>query len=352
VNRALARAGVAAADALLKTFFGLAPLRKAPSILTPVGFDRVVLQLLLELQRETGATTQAALTGFLDKLDRDWPGLPPAARSKALAEAGSTYLGMTEALGPKVADAVKRKGPTIFGNTRGALRLRDNIDVGVDLNAADQRVLDASAAHQALFVRDQFGTRSARYSQIARDVVSAGLEDGLDRYDIGDRLAKTFIGTDAKRNDSYWQLIASTFTARARAYGVLSGFGEAGIDTFQFESVLDERTSEVCRFMHGRTFSTAKALDRFGEVEASEDPEEVKTLQPWGSVGKDDEGNRGIFVGSGERRKLVADVESSGAGTQSAGKYRARASNAQLEDAGFSSPPLHGHCRSTIIPVF
>jgi hypothetical protein len=352
VNRELARAGVRAADFFLKDFFGLSPISKAPSILTPVGFDRTVLGLLGELQKETGAQTKAALTGFLSKLNQDWPSMTPEARSKAIEGAGKTYLGLTAGIGPDVADVLKKNGPTIVGNTKADTRKRDNLDIGIELSGVDHRVIEASANHQALYVRDQFGARSVRYSQMARDVVTKGLEDGLDRYDIGKDLAKTFVGTDGNRNDAYWQLIASVFTARSRTYGQLAGFQEAGIDTFQFESVLDERTSEVCRFMHGRTFSVSNGLRGYAETSASDDPEAVKDIQPWGSVGKDEKGNKGIFIGSGEGRALAAHIEQPAIGTQGVGKYKPAMTDGEMDAAGFSAPPLHGHCRSTIIPVF
>jgi len=216
VTPELARAGIAAADEFLKSFFGLSPLRKAPSILTPVGFDHVVLQLLGELQKETGPKSQKALTGFLSKLDKDWPKMTPEQRSKAVADAGQTYLGLSADIGPTVGDVLKRKGATIVGNTKSDTRDRDNLHIGIDLSTVDQRVLDAATTHQALFVRNQFGVRSDRYSQIAREIVSKGLEDGLDRYDIGDQLSERFRETDQNRNDSYWQLIASTFTANVQ----------------------------------------------------------------------------------------------------------------------------------------
>lgn len=349
---ALARAGIEAADALLKTFFGLRPIAKAPSILTPVGFDRTVLGLLGELQKETEGTSQKALTGFLAKLNQDWPSMSEEARSTAIAGAAKTYLGLTAPLGPQVAKVLKHEGPTIVGNTKTDTRRRDNLDIGTSLSAVDHKVIAETATNQSLFVRDSFGARSESYSKAAREIVSKGIEDGLDRYDIGKDLSTYFRQTDANRNDAYWQLIASVFTARSRTYGQLSGFAEAGIDTFQFESVLDERTSEVCRFMHGRTFSTPRALQGYVDSAASDDPEAIKDFQPWGSVGKAPDGTKGIYIGSGEGRALAATITSSGLGTQSAGKYKPAMSDGEMDAAGFSAPPLHGHCRSTIIPVF
>lgn len=348
---------IEATDFLLERAFRIrlskGVIRNGKRFLTPAGFDEVVLSLLKILAGAAVHDEQKHLSLFLQTVQKpDWVKLSPGKRSSEIRTAADRWLGIRDDLPGKIGAVVRAEGPTIVGNAKEATKARYGLKIDPHLNAVDARTVEAAAKHQALFVRDEMGRRSERFSEVARSVVAKGLEDGLDRYAIGDRLGAALNATAAARSTSYWRLIASVFSARARTYGQLSGFDEAGIESFSFEAVLDEVTSEVCRFMHGRTFSTAKALDRFNEAEASEDPEAVKDLQPWASTGKTEEGKVALFFSVGGEKRAIAEVLSPGAGQHDlVGKYRAKMSDAGLEEAGLSTPPLHGHCRSTIVPI-
>lgn len=141
-----------------------------------------------------------------------------------------------------------------------------------------------------------------------------------------------------------------SFANRGRTYTQLAAFDEADIERFRFEAVLDEVTSQVCRFMHGRAFSVERAVQRFDEVEQVRDPEAISDLQPWMRVGADPDGNQVLFYERGGRRRMVAQVDEPAIGrADQVGRYSRALNNDELEAAGVTAPPLHGRCRSTIV---
>jgi hypothetical protein len=128
--------------------------------------------------------------------------------------------------------------------------------------------------------------------------------------------------------------------------------GESGIEEFEFEAVLDEVTTNVCRMMHGRRFSVGPGLRRFAEVEQAKDPEDVKDLQPWITQGKTEDGGTVLFYRSRGAAKFVAGVDESAVGERDkSGKFSNVLGRGAMERAGMTTPPLHGHCRSTVLPV-
>lgn len=325
---------------------------KAPNPLTRAGFDKTVIGLMKEMAGVAAPAEKAGLEGALQKLDQDWATQTPEQRSAAIRAANKVYVGLTENVGPKIGKIVLTKGPPIIEGVKVAVKYRDDLKITPHLNAVDARQIEATANQQANFVRDEFGRRSERFSAVARGIVSTGLRDGWDRYEIGARLSEVLNDTSARRADSYWRLVASVFVSRAHSYGTLSSFDEAGIERFEFIAVMDEVTTDVCRFMNGKVFSVGRGLKRFSEVEQAQDPESVTNLQPWVTTGKDENGNKGLFFKQDGARQLAANIVSSAVGAQDAsGSYSNELSADSLQAKGISTPPLHGHCRSTVVPA-
>jgi hypothetical protein len=324
-----------------------------PNPLSAKGFDALVLDVMGELQDKGGTVEQKGIAKFLEKLNVKWDGLTPEQRSKVVAGAAKKYLAVTEDLVGIVPGALFKKGPGIVAATKEAAGKKFKLPIEPSFNVVDEWAVAHVAASAALYVTDANKTRVDAYSGLARGIISKGLKDGLDRKQIADMLEKEVGLASAGRTNAYWQMLASTYVSRARSFSVLSGFDEAGIDAFQFEAVLDEVTTEVCRFMHGQIFRTQSALKTYDNVSKASDPESVKELQPWVSTGKNAQGEQALFYESGGKKRLVAKVDQPGLGiADKRGTYTKAMSPKQLQARGMSTPPLHGHCRSTIVPVF
>ncbi|MBN9159585.1 MAG: hypothetical protein BGO98_02820 [Myxococcales bacterium 68-20] len=133
----------------------------------------------------------------------------------------------------------------------------------------------------------------------------------------------------------------------------MSSYAEAGIRQHRIEAVLDEQTKNICRYLHGKTFSVADALRRFVSIEALEDPEAIKQAMPWGRESTNPEtGRTRLYVDGGGGRTELAEVICSARGTRDdLGDFRSLASDTALNEVEIGFPPYHGLCRSTTLAV-
>lgn len=136
---------------------------------------------------------------------------------------------------------------------------------------------------------------------------------GGSRKELGDRLRQKLDQRFA-RPQAYWELVGAAASVRARSYGAVSGMESAGVKTFRFRAIMDERTSPICREMNNRTWTIETARQHVDDMIATQSPEDVKDVAPW-----------------------VAPSEVQGA------------SDADLASLGVLLPPLHGRCRSFIV---
>jgi len=117
------------------------------------------------------------------------------------------------------------------------------------------------------------------------------------------------------------------------------------------EGVIVHNTDQ-CRFYHGQTFNVGESVARIESLTQLTDPEAVKNENPWIRTGRDEEGNRILYFTRDGERTTIATIERSGVGARDdRGSYSGAASASQLSGFGIPWPPLHGNCRSTILPV-
>jgi SPP1 gp7 family putative phage head morphogenesis protein len=291
-----------------------------------------------------------ALRRALERLDVDWPNLTPEARDQVIRAARQALKSVEKQVLPSIEQVFETEAPKIGSQTRRSAVRQFSLRIDTDLTRADERVARFVSESQGNFIRDEYGRRSEDFSARARDIVANGVKRGLGRDDIVEELSAQMTDAAFARGENYWQVVAMSFANRARTYTQLNAFEDSGILRFRFEAVLDEVTSEICRFMHGRVFSVPRATKHFRDVERARDPERIQELQPWVQVGADDKGNQVLFYERGDRRRVVAQVDEPGVGeSDEVGTYSRELSNEQLEAAGVTVPPLHGRCRSTIV---
>lgn len=348
--------GASAASHVLSIGFGVDVEKATRNPLDPVTFDRIVASLANALSGAAKGKEAAAMNAVLNKLDVKWTDLTGVEIDRVIDSARASIAAIPS---NKVIKPIKQRfrveGDVVMRGSRageiGRLKASLGAQIGVDLTLGDRRVLDHMVDSQALFVRNEYGRRSAQFSARARRIVSEQLRAGIGSDGITDVLHKEM--RSVGKTKSYWNVIAGVFVNRARTYGQLASYEEAGIQRFVFEAILDQVTTDQCATLHGRTFETAAGLDRYRRVEQSGDPESVIDLQPWIRVGKDpDTGNRIMFTQNrGGGRQFVGEIVQSRVGTlDSTGKQRNVVSSAALQnEIGAFMPPLHARCRSTIV---
>jgi SPP1 gp7 family putative phage head morphogenesis protein len=339
-------AGAAAAEGILHDVFRI---EKALDPLDTDDFMAIVQRLSRSLRGVTRSAEDAALRRALERLDVDWPNLAPGARDQVIRAARQALGSVDDQVLPQVDQIFELEADDVVRRSRRSTVRRLGLRIGADTSRTDERIAKFVRESQGNFVRDEYGRRRDDFSASAKDIVAAGVDRGLGRDDIVADLS-TMMARDAfDQSRDYWEMVSMVFTNRARTFTQLGAFDEAGIERYRFDAVLDEVTSEVCRFMHGKVFTVGRAMDRFRDVERARDPEAIKDVQPFVQVGADRDGNEVLFYERGGRRRAVAQVDEPAVGARDeVGRYSRALSSGQLEAAGVSVPPLHGRCRSTI----
>ncbi|MBI5549508.1 MAG: hypothetical protein HY901_36945 [Deltaproteobacteria bacterium] len=343
------REGAEAAEAILRDVYRV-DVTKALDPLDRTDFLTIVQRLSSALRGVTRSAEADALRRAIRELDVDWPHLSGEAHGEVIRASRQALESLATQVLPQVNQVFEVEADRVVRASKKATVRRFELSIGTDLSRTDERIARFVRESQGNFVRDEYGRRREAFSKRAREIVASGIEGGVGRDDISEALSTSLAEQGLTRSRAYWDMVSMVFANRARTTTELAAFEEAGIEQYRFEAVLDEVTSEVCRFMHGRVFTVAKAMDRFRKGERARDPELIRETQPFIQVGADEDGNEVLFYERGDRRRTVARVDEAGFGERDAvGSYSDGLSNKQLEAAGVSAPPLHGQCRSTIV---
>lgn len=326
------------------------PVTKGASLLSTIGFGRMLRELMANLRPIAVDKERKAILQALEELDVNWPILSEDRKEKAIKAAAEAIANIPSlVIVPVIKELVLNAENVVVLAKRASVK-QYGFKIAPSFNTTDKIIIDHAANSQGNYITDRYKRRAEVFSVKAREIISSGLEQGFGRKDIGAQLATKLRDPALRTADSYWEAVASIHIARSRSWGQLSAFTAAEIEWFVWNSVLDEVTSEGCRFLNGRRFSTMRAAQRYMQVEGSSDPKAAQNLQPFIQKGRDKDGNEFLFVKQNEQRVHIADVEKSGVGVaDKIGKYSRV--NGNLEGLGVQCPPSHGNCRSQIDPA-
>lgn len=317
------------------------PVRKALSLATAEDFDQAVGALANKLEGVAREHELEAVRDAVAALDVDWRETTAAQRRALIAQATQRARRHTR----RVPAALKAPLGAAAHDVVEAIRrdVRRKLSIGVDFNAVDRRIIKHITTSPTMFVRDAYGRRHQHFSEVARRIVARGLEAGLGRDDIASDLEQAARGIITGRGRYYWDVVAGAFVGRGRSLAQLSAYAEAGLSRYVIEAVLDEHTTEVCRFLHGQTLSVDEGLRAFARAEA--EPEGLRELAPWMRHSKGL-----LFVERGGDRLPVAEVTRSAMGRRDErGEFSRGRSPRELMSLGVSHPPFHALCRTQIL---
>jgi SPP1 gp7 family putative phage head morphogenesis protein len=321
-------------------------LKQGPiDVSTDDGFDEAVQTLAARWSSVTSGVDERVIAQVLRDLDVDWSSISPERRASIIEQAVSK-ISIPAAVISQLQESFSEASREVAVSAKAALA-ELGVDVSLEIGPVDDRIADVLSRDSANYVTDEYGRRSQSVSALARAVVARGVEDGLSRRAIADDLSEALGEFYALRSSYYWEVASSAFAVRARSYTQIATYREAGIEAYQILAIMDERTSNICRYLDGKIFTTGEAWDDFVEVESSDDRDAVKQVNPWVVEKKDSTGATGIFVGDTQ----IVRVIDSGVGTQLRGRYDGLVVNEELALLGVTFPPYHGLCRSTTVPV-
>ena len=327
------------------------PLAKAMDLGTAVGFDRAVASLAAELRRQAGTPERDAVRAAIGVLDIDWRQTTAEQRRRLMSQAMNAAGRATAIIPARIQARLGPAADEVVSATRSHGRRVQGLAIGAEFNALDRRITAHVTRTQVNFVTDELGRRVEGFGGEARRIVAEGLEAGLGRDDISAALQAAAQDAFVARSAFYWDVVAGAFIGNGRSYAQLSSYAEAGIARYLIEAVLDERTTEICRYLHGKVFEVADGLRRFDALDRLDQPEEVKQAQPWVRESHDPAtGNRVLYMDRGGLRTPLVEVTRSGFGTRDdRGEHGQAVSNRELMDLGVSYPPYHGLCRTTTL---
>jgi SPP1 gp7 family putative phage head morphogenesis protein len=193
--------------------------------------------------------------------------------------------------------------------------------VGIRWNLPDLKSLDILNRNTLFWVGDYYN------SQVQggfKEVLQEFFRGGYNRDQIAEMLEDTFADL-GPRSKAYWDLLADHTCTKVREVGRLSGYEQAGIEYLEIRAWLDERTTAICRSMHGRIISVREVrrfVDNYLAACESGDPEAVKQAWPMWS----------------DKNFRAAGI----AGTPSG----------DLTDSGVGLPPYHFRCRTITVSHF
>ncbi|MCP4573231.1 MAG: hypothetical protein GY838_12830 [bacterium] len=323
----------------------------------PREFDALVDALARDLNREAVPAFKKTVEKAITSSRIDWASATPRQvhgfstrlAKKLDASAAAVY----RSVGPGLA----KTAVGMATSARSSFVKKHNLRVDRAIELKDKAAVTRAAATNAHYIRNfASGQMSESLSSQARDIIQTGINKGESSRVIGKELHRRLSDAAEAQTEAYFRMVASTVQTRAREYSSLRSMQDAGIQVYEWSSVLDEATTEICRWLDGKQFSVDASLERYAAADALEDPTDIKHTMPWfyekkiqgGSHG----GKTGIFMQQAGGLQRVAVVEKSGRGQRDEiGKYSNAKSVKGLQGNGFSPPPAHGGCRSTAIPV-
>jgi SPP1 gp7 family putative phage head morphogenesis protein len=231
--------------------------------------------------------------------------------AQQVLEAFSTRLG-TE-FGAAVAPDVKSLMDLSYRD--GKKFIVEPKDLTFNIAIADETAIAWLQEHHIYWIN---GYYDKNISDMIAEIIEIGMQEGLSRVEIGDDLKRFFDSYPglSQKPDVYWRGMAANGMNRSRNVGMIQGYQEVGITMLEFMAVMDERTSDVCREMNGRRFPVATAADQRDKMMGAATPEQAIEYAPWPKI--DD----------------IKDLRTS-----------------EINAKGVVMPPLHYHCRSTVVEV-
>lgn len=250
--------------------------RKLVAVVKGDKYDRMAAELMGNLSRRWGENTDAVVSGILSQVRG---GTPFSQTELAFIVAGAR---------PYFSDAFTRQvaGPmfTIVAGAyvdgvKDAARLRRD----PALNFVDQNAIRALEEFNLYPVKHFYD------DHLQGKIVEFGtqiIRDGLPLDEAGKLFEEEFKDKYESFSWRYWQGYANNLVTRSREMGALGGYERAGITHVEIRAVMDRRTTEICRHLHGRIIPVAPLYDQRDALLEATDPDQVREIAPFFKSGE------------------------------------------------------------------
>jgi SPP1 gp7 family putative phage head morphogenesis protein len=323
-------------------------VEKADLPLSRRAFALAIERLERALRATSRASARRTLRRALDQLRRPWPTMTAAQVDNAIAMLATAVRDIPGSRDFREGALGQLQQVAASVAQRSALGATAARGLAFTFSPVERELARRIGRNGSVFISDEFARRSERFSRAARRIVGEGAAEGLGYRQIAQDLAVAMRGAALGRDENYYRAVASAAVAQARSYGQMVGYGVAEIDSYTWEAVLDERTCETCRWLHGQQFPVESSLTRTEAALRSPDPEAAVNMSAWYRVVGDQ-----IHVSprGGPLGPPVAQIQQRGFGVvDRVGVYRPVGGGAG-SGGGAMVPPAHASCRCTTVPV-
>jgi hypothetical protein len=293
LSRALAAANTISATELAKA--------DPPNPYRKTVFEQLTNELTADIVEKADPKVRAAVERTVATSKVNWAS-PSQKQLEAFAKRLATALGVASAAAWKAVQS------SVNGAAQGMARAArkafvDEHKLGglaTSVNLEDKRAIARSVATQAHYIRDYATNQLApSLSAQARTIMQQGIARGAGSVEIGRDLHEALSTAASGQTASYFRMTASAVNARAREYSSLTTMRDAGIEQWEWSSVLDEDTTESCRWLDGqspartRTSSGWTSAARTGthasrwsrNLRSASETRRARTRKPWASRG-------------------------------------------------------------------
>jgi SPP1 gp7 family putative phage head morphogenesis protein len=282
------------------------------------------------------------LEKFLKKLDQNWPKMTATQIDDVFGKARKFLRDLS--VEPLMPLWTKKISVTLEGVYRGVKKsIKQNFlpRLATSLDQKDLEAIQNISAQPSLWLRDKQGKISDTLTRRGRKIVQEGLDKGLGRNAIGSQLRKQIPGIATRYGRQYANVVAANATTRARSISQIRSYTTAGIEFFEIQAVLDERTTEICRCLDGQIIPVQPIEAQIEEFMAANSPEEVMERRPFLQSVKGPKGTS-IVQTAGKNPIKIATVTRSGVGrADDRGQFKMHRVGSQLAPANIGEPPYH-----------
>lgn len=147
-----------------------------------------------------------------------------------------------------------------------AEELKELARLKYNFNAKDLRALDVLVKGFLEYLKKYHG------KQVGAEIwakMNDYFKHGMTNWELSKQLEDELKALMANRNEKYFRTLADTLTSKAGEYGRISGYEESQIQYMQIVAMLDDRTTSICRRMHGRIIPVKAAAKQRDQVLAA-----------------------------------------------------------------------------------
>lgn len=151
-----------------------------------------------------------------------------------------------------LSEALYRRGIAEIGQAAG-------LDLG--FGKPDKAALEILSQGNLYWVGNSWNTYT---QQLLDNALRDYFDVGMTRQQLTSRFAEDFAGlTDRGRH--YWELMADHAATKTREMGRVSGYEQGGFEYVQVRAQMDERTTPICKSMHGKIIAVTRLREQTDE---------------------------------------------------------------------------------------